>query len=393
MVLPSDNREIGGRLRVLHVLTMLHNGGVERWVVDLCRASGSANIEMEIAVLDRTSGIFAARARESAIPIHYLGDDRRPLAFIGNVRRLLREQGPYNAIHCHLHAFSCFALLAARLEGVPVRIVHSHNVVGNSRSSSWTRRGYSLGARTLLRLLATAGLAPSAVAIEDLFGSAWRRDPRWGVLPYGIDLTPFRLAARVESSRTALGIPAGALVLGSVGRLTEEKNSEFLLDVLSGVLRVRGDSYLLLVGEGPFRETLERKANQGGYRSRLVLPGARSDVPALLRDVVDVFVFPSPPPPRGNEAAPIAVLEAQAAGLHSVLSDGVPPEAMVVSDLIVQIPVAAGAAEWADAVFRQAQRHDPEAAANALAVLESSNYNISVCMKTLSALYRAAPVM
>ena len=367
---------------------MLHNGGVERWVVDLCRGAASEGLAMDIAVTDPTSGVFAARARENGISVRHCPVGSHPLVFVRNLRRLLRDQGPYDAVHCHIHAYSCFAVLAARLEGVPVRIAHSHNVIGNDSSPAWARRAYILTARVLLRWFATAGLAPSRVALEDLAGRGWRKDPRWGLLPYGIDLAPFRAPAGIESTRAALGIPERALVLGSVGRLTAEKNSEFLLDVLGAVLRSRGDAYLLLVGVGPLRDRLERKARESGFRDRLILAGVRKDVPVLLRDVVDVFVFPSPPPPRGNEALPIAVVEAQIAGVRSVLSEGVPEESILLSDLVLQVPTTAGPERWAESVLQQAARPESRGSAQSLRAIEQSSFNLTVCLKNLAALYR-----
>jgi glycosyltransferase involved in cell wall biosynthesis len=380
-----------GPLRVLHLVAMLHNGGAERWVVDLCQAGRSENISMDIAVLDEIPGIFDKRARERGIPIYHCPRGNNSLQFVRNVRRLLRERGPYAAIHSHIHALSCFVTLAARLEGVPIRVVHSHNVVGNS-SGSWGRRGYLVLARAMLRMFATAGFAPSSGSLEDLFGEDWRTDPRWRVLPYGIDLSPFSAPIEAMSTRAAFGIPPGSLVLGSIGRLTAEKNSEFLVDVLSSVLRHRPDAYLLLVGDGPLRGQLERKAREGGYGDRLVLTGPRSDVPALLRNVPDVFVFPSPPPPRGNEALAIAVVEAQAAGLPCVISDGIPPEAILVPELVMQIKADAGADKWAEAVMKLAGLRDPDVARRALGLIEQSGHNCTVSVKSFAALYRGAAV-
>lgn len=346
---------------------------------------------MDIAVTDSNSGIFAAQARENGISVQHCPVGSNPLVFVGNLRRLLRTNGPYDAVHCHIHAFSCFAVLAARLERVPIRIVHSHNVIGNSDSPRWSRRTYIVMARFLIRRFATTVLAPSGVALEDLVGAASRDDNRLGLVPYGLDLMPFRTPSGVDSSRAALGIPEQALVLGSVGRLTAEKNSEFLLDVLDAVLRRGADAYLLLVGVGPLREKLEQEARAGGYGDRLILPGVRRDVPVLLRDVVDVFVFPSPPPPRGNEALPIAVVESQMAGARSVISDGVPREAILIPDLVLQVAAADGPERWAEAVLKQARPRDLEAPARALAVIERTNFNLSVCLRTLSGLYRGLP--
>ena len=368
---------------------MLDNGGVERWVVDLCRAGRSENIAMDIAVVSEQRGIFSQRAREHGIPVYHCAGGKNLWRFASNLRKLLREHGPYDAIHCHLHAFSSFAVLAASLEDVPVRVAHSHNVVRNS-ALSLRRRGYIVLARTLLEMFATSGLAPSAWAAADLFGDAWRADARWRVLPLGLDLVPFRAPIDATSSRAALGIPENALVLGSVGRLSREKNSEFLLEILAAVLRRRADAYLLLIGDGPLRDKLDQKAREGGYRERLVLTGPRSDVPALLRSVMDVFVFPSPPPPVGNEALGLAVVEAQAAGLPAVISDGIPDEAIVVRELTMRLRADAGAEKWAEAAIQQASRRDPTV--RALERIEQSEHNCKVNVKTLADLYRGSSV-
>lgn len=374
--------------RVLQVVAMLHNGGPERWLVDLCQFGNTENLAMDIAVLWEINGLFYDIARERGIPIYHCPAGN-PLQFIARLRRLLREHGPYDAIHCHLHAYSFLAVLAARLEHVPVRVVHSHNVVKNS-ARSMGRRLYAKAARFLIGMFATAGFGPSSASVEDLFGPDWKSDPRWNVLPCGIDLTPFRSEA--GPGRAEFGIPTDALVLGSVGRLTPEKNSAFLVDVLAAVLRLRKDAYLLIIGEGELREQLDRKALEGGFAGRLILPGTRSDVPAIMRFIMDVFVFPSPPPPRGNEALPIAIVEAQAAGLPTVASDGVPPEAILVPGLIIQVPADAGATKWAEAVVEFGKCRDAALALEALAIIERSNHNCAVNIKVLAALYRDARV-
>ena len=381
----------GRKLRVLHLAAMLNSGGAERWLVDVCPAGQAENLDMDIVVLYETNGLYAKAASKRGISVFYCPGAGKPATFLRNFRRLLKQNGPYDAIHCHIHAFSGFAALAAWMEGIPVRVVHSHNVIQNS-ARSLARRGYIEAARLLIRGFATAGLAPSSAAAEDLFGGQWMRDPRWQVLPCGIDLSPFRAPIPPECSRGAFGIPPDALVLGSVGRLTAEKNSEFLVDVLAAVLRRGVNAYLLLVGEGNLRDRLESIARQGGFQDRLLLVGTRSDVPALLRSIVDVFVFPSPPPPRGNEALAIAVVEAQIAGVPTIISDGIPDEGVIVPRLVRRVAADAGADRWAEAVTTQVKRRETDLAEGALAEIERSSFNIAVNIKSLAALYRNAPV-
>lgn len=367
---------------------MLRSGGVERWLVDLCPAGRAQNLDMDIAVVWDTGGLFTDKARALGIPLYHC-PARNPFSFIRGLRRLLRERGPYDALHCHIHAYSGFGVLAAWLEGVPARVVHSHNVVGNS-SKSLSRRAYIALARGLIRAFATAGIGPSAASIEDLIGPGWRNDARWSAMPCGIDLEPFRFSIPQLSRRAEFGIPPDALVLGSVGRLCAEKNSELLVDILGAVLRDSGNAYMLLIGEGPLRSRLEQQAREGGFGDRLILPGTRPDVPALLRTVMDVFLFPSPPPPRGNEALPIALVEAQAAGLPCVISDGIPPEAVIIPELVAQVASTAGANTWAATALAQARLRDPGRAHRAFEILQNSSFNVAVNMKALAALYRVS---
>ena len=387
---PSPRREGAASpqkpVRVLQLVAMLQSGGPERWLVELCPAGQARGLDMDIAVVFEMDGLFARRARELHIPVYYCDGRSNPLRFIRNLRRLLREHGPYDAIHSHLHAYSGFALLAAWLEKVPARVAHSHNVVGNA-GGTLVRRIYIALARSLIRMFATAGMGPSSASVADLFGSAWKQDGRWRVMPCGIDLAPFRRPVAASASRAALGIPEDALVMGSVGRLHPEKNSELMVDVLGAALRMNPRAYLFLVGEGPLKEQLEQKAQAGGYRDRLHLAGLRSDVADILRGVLDVFIFPSPPPPRGNEALPIAVIEAQAAGLPTVISDGVTSEIIIIPELVVQIPADAGAERWAETALRQARLGKTAFGERSSQQMENSEFSCTQNLRTLAGLY------
>jgi glycosyltransferase involved in cell wall biosynthesis len=370
--------------RVLHVVTMLYSGGVERWLVDLCPAGRSHSLSMDIAVLQVVDGLFAQRARELNINVFHCPAPN-PYSFISNLRRILRTHGPYDAVHAHVHAFSSFALIAASLEGIPARLVHSHNVMCNS---GFVRTTYVHFARLLIRKFATAILSPSPEALADLMGKTWRTTSRCRVMPCGIDLSPFRIETNRNALREAFGIPPGAFVLGSVGRLTWEKNSEFLVDVLGEMLKLSPNTYLVAIGEGPLRSKMEAKAQAGGFRDKLILPGTRPDVPSIIRGLFDVFLFPSVPPPLGNEAWAIAVVEAQAAGLPTLMSEGLPDAAILVPELVTRLQLNEGGRVWAETAARCARKRTPEAAARALSILERSDFSVVQNIGTLSKLYR-----
>lgn len=70
--------------------------------------------------------------------------------------------------------------------------------------------------------------------------------------------------------------------------------------------------------------------------------GTRTDVPALLRTCIDAFVFPSL-----WEGLPLALVEAQAAGLRCVISSVITSEVAILHHQIVQLPISMGLEKWA----------------------------------------------
>ena len=134
--------------------------------------------------------------------------------------------------------------------------------------------------------------------------------------------------------------------MGHVGRFAAQKNHSFLIDVFSEILRLRPDAYLLMVGAGDGRAQTQAKIEALGLQERCRITENRSDVPDLLH-AMDAFVFPST-----SEGLGIAAIEAQKAGVLCFASDAM-PRAAAISNYFIQIPLAAGAAQWAAQIAAQ----------------------------------------
>lgn len=127
----------------------------------------------------------------------------------------------------------------------------------------------------------------------------------------GIDCAQFRPdAARRAAARREWGVPADALVFGAVGRLHVEKDVDVAVDALGRLAgRYPGrDLRLVLVGDGPEKESLARAARAAGVAERVVFAGFCAR-PWEAYAGLDVFLLPS-----RDEALPLALLEAMACG-------------------------------------------------------------------------------
>jgi glycosyltransferase involved in cell wall biosynthesis len=121
-------------------------------------------------------------------------------------------------------------------------------------------------------------------------------------------------AARARA-RAELGIPADALVAGTIGRLDHAKDPLSAIGMLAPILEEEPRGWAVFVGDGPLRERVRRAVAGGAAGERIVLPGRRADARALAA-AFDLFFLCS-----RWEGFPLAVVEAMAAGLPVVAYD------------------------------------------------------------------------
>jgi len=129
----------------------------------------------------------------------------------------------------------------------------------------------------------------------------------------GIDVEKFAniKVDRLEK-RKELGIPKDAFLLLSVGELNENKNHQIVIRALAEI--EKDDIHYVVAGEGSLRNYLNDLAVSLGVSDRLHLLGFRDDVAELYK-VADLFIHPS-----YREGLPVAVLEATASGIPTIVS-------------------------------------------------------------------------
>jgi sugar transferase (PEP-CTERM/EpsH1 system associated) len=127
----------------------------------------------------------------------------------------------------------------------------------------------------------------------------------------GVDANRFSPGDPTEA-REALGLPAAATVVGTIGRLDPVKDQASLITAFAGLAGSGSSHVLAVVGEGPSRPALENEIRGRGLSDRVRLFGERRDVPTVLR-ALDVFVLPSRAEGMSN-----TILEAMATGLPVV---------------------------------------------------------------------------
>lgn len=139
--------------------------------------------------------------------------------------------------------------------------------------------------------------------------------------PIEVVYNPTDLSEHVNADgkpiRQRFGFGADDIVLGYVGRLAPEKNLKALMDAFELLLTRNAKLRLLLVGDGPSRESLEARVRDKGLTGKVVFAGyvGHDEVPAYDA-ALDLFVTPSM-----SEVQPLSFAEAMAAGAPVVAMD------------------------------------------------------------------------
>jgi len=287
---------------LVHVLSSFGVGGQERVALDL--ADGQRRRGHRVAVISLApppDGPLAAEFRDAGIGTYTIAkgpglDPTLTLRLAWRLRRLGAE-----VVHTHNPLPLIYAAPAARL----VRAVAIHTKHGQNPSS----RGQILLRQAAARLV-SAFVAVSPGTAEQARKQGDCPKDRLVVVPNGIRLERFRPDAAVRAAtRAELGIPDDAWVVGTIGRVDENKNQPMLVRAIAPLLGERG--HLVVIGDGPARAALDEAiAKLPAGRGHVL--GRRMDVDRLL-PALDVFALSSV-----SEGLPLVVPEAMAAGLPVV---------------------------------------------------------------------------
>jgi glycosyltransferase EpsF len=272
-----------------------------------------------------------------------------------SIYQIMKNEGPFQAVHAHTAHHEGIVSLAARLAKVRYRICHARTTSSKNISSLMKKLAIQVGRRLIL-INATSLLAISYKAGEYLFGKKAFLENRVHVVPNAIDLIPYSNIEDLDvwSYRENMGIPESQLLIGHVGRFNHMKNHEFLLRLLKEMRDQGIDVRLAFVGDGELRVDMEREAENLGIRSFVHFLGIREDVPNIMR-VFDVFIMPSKYEGLGG-----AAIEAQAAGTPCVLSTSLPDEVDMGLDIVRFISLESPLERWIEAIEHQSNIARPQ---------------------------------
>jgi glycosyltransferase involved in cell wall biosynthesis len=318
-------------MKIIQIVTQMEAGGAQRISVLLGDGlSGRGHVSKVWFLYVKRPAFSEGDCVESLIR-------RRPSFFdylflIPRLARKIITTRP-DVVITHTHYANVLGQLVAFACGVNVRIAVQHNSV----------RTYPPAARVIDAVCGSIGVYSKNVLVSPSLETSISNYPR----AYKAKTTVIRngVPEILQKSdgpdvRQRLGIPQKAPMLVHAGRLSKQKNQEFILNLLPGLSGV----HAVLIGDGELRHDLARMANGMGIARRVHFTGeVNVDAVYSMLQAGDIFLFPSL-----FEAMPLAMIDAMMCGLPIIASD-IPSAHEILGDAGLIIDLSDKAA-WLEAI-------------------------------------------
>lgn len=308
------------KIRILQVVPSFNIGGVEGLVLSYLSNYNKDRMELFcISLYERVDTSFTRKIEQLSLPVIYL-NKRGPLSisFIRELRNKIREIEP-TVIHTHMSALK-YVIMAG---GGDYRLFHTIHSEIIKDAGLYDR----LLNKYLFKKYKVSVIALHKRLAEDV--KKYYSLSKTYVIKNGVDIQKF---IEAESIRERLSLSKDEFVIVNVGRFHPAKNHLFLIRVFNEILKIKEKSRLVLVGTGSLETEIRELSSELDIMDKILFLGDREDVAAVLKSA-DIFLFPSI-----YEGFGIAVIEAEASGLNTIVSDKVPTEVCILEN-VKQLPL------------------------------------------------------
>lgn len=302
---------------VCHIITGDLWAGAESQVFSLVKRLSK---EINIIVIVFNNGLLADKLKHHRIRTYVIDEKiNTSIKIILQIAKILKNEN-INLIHTHGYKETFLAGIASKINGIKkkVRTHHGRGIIGGDYKHYWIEKlnsslfGYSLIAvsKDLKEFLVHNGIGGKTIE----------------VIYNGIstdDVTSEKSELKVKNE---LGIPDGAMIIGTMGRMVGVKGHQYLLEGAKNIIDANPNIFFVIAGNGPLMQKNKEWVHNEGLTNNIKLIGFRND-PYDILNIFDIFVLTSL-----HEGIPMVLLEAMymekpviatnVGGIPEIISDG-----------------------------------------------------------------------
>lgn len=298
------------KMKILHVITSMRQGGAERLVSQLLPRFREAGEDAQLAVLDGTDTPFLRQLLDKGIHVHILGVGYRGIyspANICHLRKLIK--GGFDVIHTHNTAAQLFTAIASIRHSRNILVTTEHNTTNRRRSWRLYRRIDRWMYRRYDAIICCS--QPTEKALVTNLGPDFTG--RISTINNGIDLTSFDNDKRIGGiRRPSADITTPSVNILMVAAFRPQKDH---ITPLKALTRLPEYVTLTYAGDGVTRRNTEQEAARLGVADRVRFLGNVDNIPAIYRSA-DIALLST-----HYEGLSLSTIEAMASGIPLITSD------------------------------------------------------------------------
>lgn len=259
--------------------------------------------DLEVRAVCLNPGTLASKLQDVGICVDVLDEQRlssaRILLRLGSLLRARRV----DVIHTHRYKENVLGAIAGRLAGRPKQVKSVHGL--SEVLTTWD--SFKMDIYQMLDRAVTDRFCDLVICVSEQIQEVMsKRHPevKCVCIHNGVDITSCAASRSRESVRRELNVSDAAPMIVFVGRLVPVKGLTFLLESVEQLVKRWPDLTLVIIGDGPERAPLGRKARERGLTDRVMFLGHRADALNLIA-AADLFALPSL-----SEGVPMVILEA-----------------------------------------------------------------------------------
>lgn len=330
-------------MRILYVVKNLRvSNGVSSYIMNYYREIiKKGNIQIDFLVVSDVGSPYYDEIKDNGSNIYYLPSFKHVFKILKFLKNIFKNNN-YNILHSNVFNSNFLIAYIAKKYNVPVRILHSHATSnGDSLLKKIRNKPFQFFSIHYSNYL---------FACSNMAGKCIYKNKKFYVVNNAIDLDKFRYNDNLRNKiRKYEKINDEQIVIATVGRITEQKNPYFILDIIKELYKKERNFIFWWFGSGNLDRNIRRKAEEMNIEHLIKFYGSINDV-FNYYSAMDIFILPSL-----YEGLPVVGIEAQANGLKCFFSNSITNEVKMIESTIF-LPINSPK-EWSKLIFEFKDRY------------------------------------
>lgn len=330
--------------KILHVTVSLTGEGIANYLYNYLTHIDLNKFNVDIVINNSEKiGIYEKKLKSIGINIIKITSyEKNTKEWLKQLDEIMKSQ-KYDIIEGHVGIRSNFICKLAKKNNIPIRVIHTHIAY---EPENIIKKLFRILCNNIYSKYVTNYFGCSKDALNWTFGHLINGKKCY-IINNAISIGDFLFNETDRKKYRRFFNLENDFVIGSVGRLCFQKNQVFLLEIFKNILDISNNSKLMLVGDGPDRDLIERKIEEYKIQDNVIFTGLRNDVPKLI-NCFDSFVLPS-----RYEGFGIVYLEAQINQLNCFATEERVPKQVKISSNMHFISEKLNAKEWASIIVKE----------------------------------------